>query len=271
MKQLLFDGDPAANVAVISEWKPDFIFSIGSYLRLLLEHSERLGLPLNCRTVITSGEVLDGATRSYLRRKLNADVYDHYGMEEVGGSVAWECPTHSGYHINDECVILEFLRDGEPVHPGTPGEIHITSLTRTATPIIRYATGDIATPIEEECECGRGLSMLRDIQGRISDFVATRNGRYVSPASIITRLQEAPGLDQFKVIQNPDSSIDVLVRTAKGMEATTCDQLKQVCAGLFDETAVRIIQVERIEYTSGEKFRVVESSITNRPAETQLA
>ena len=94
--------------------------------------------------------------------------------------------------------------------------------------------------------------------------MVTRNGRYVSPMSIITRMREVQGLEQFKVIQNPDSSIDVFVRTAKGMEASTRDRLERVCTGLFDKTAVRITQVKRIGYGTAEKFRIIESSITNR-------
>ena len=271
MKQLLYDSDPATVVAILSDWEPSIIFGMGSYLRLLSEYAEQLSLPLHCKTAITSGEILDGSTRSSLRTRFHADIYDHYGMEEVGGSIAWECPTHSGYHINDECVILEFLRDGEPVAPGEPGEIHVTSLTRTVTPIIRYATGDVATPLCFKCQCGRGLSLLKDIQGRILDFIITKDGRYVSPASIISRLQDVRGLDQFKVVQNQNASIDIRVRIAAGLEIPTRVKLEQICTELFSDTPVRIIHVAKIDYALGRKFRIVESSLTNRWPESQVA
>jgi len=262
MKQILYDTDPVTVVDVLSRWKPDIIFGMGSYLRLLLESSTRL--PLDCKTVITSGEILDNSTRMYLQDGFHANVYDHYGMEEVGGSVAWECPTHSGYHINDESVILEFLSDGEPVAPEEPGEIHITSLTRNVTPIIRYATGDIATSVGSDCRCGRGLSLLKDIQGRIFDFVTMKNGRFVSSASIVNRIQDVQGLQQFKLVQNADLSIDLHVRIMAGRETTTRHELEQVCTRLFEDTPVRIILVKSIDYSLGRKFRIVESLITSR-------
>jgi phenylacetate-CoA ligase len=267
MKSVLYDTDPAKVAAMLAKWKPDIIFGTGSYFRMLAECSRRLNLHLNCRTIITSGEILDSSTRAYLRDEFRANVYDHYGMEEVGGSIAWECPTHSGYHINDECVILEFLRDGEPVAPGEPGEIYITSLTRTSTPIIRYATGDIATRIASECQCGRGLSMIKNVQGRILDFVVTKNGRLVSPASIINKLEDVPGVEQFRVVQNEANMIEIHVKIAAGMDNTTQNQLEHVCTELFDDTPLRIIQVDEVDYSLGQKFRIIESSVTKRRSE----
>lgn len=264
MKTVLQDTDPAEVVAMLSDWQPDIIFGAGSYFRMLAECSRGLGIPLHCKTVITGGEILDDSTRAYLRDEFRANIYDHYGMEEVGGSIAWECPTHSAYHTNDECVILEFLRAGEPVAPGESGEIYITSLTRTLTPIIRYATGDIATPLASECQCGRGLSMLKDIQGRILDFVLTKNGRFVPPAVIINRLEDVEGLQQFRVVQNQSDMIDLHVKIDAAKDNTARHQLEQVCAGLFDNTPVRIIQAENVDYSLGQKFRIVESSLKKR-------
>jgi phenylacetate-CoA ligase len=261
VKQIVYDSDMNRAIELIGNWKPDVIFGMSSYFRILLEHAKSIGRSLDCKNVITTAEVLDRLTRAHIEDSFKAAVYDHYGMEEVGGSVAWECPTHFGYHINDETVALEFLRDGEPVAPGEPGEVHITSLTHTATPIIRYATGDIATPIEEECECGRSLSMLKDIQGRVLDALVTTDGKHIF--TIISRVQEIHGLKQFKVVQNRDFSVDLFVRIAPGMESSVRDELERTCVELLGKTPTRIIPVERIEHVSGQKFRIVESKLTS--------
>jgi len=132
------------------------------------------------------------------------------------------------------------------------------------TPIIRYATGDIATPLASECQCGRSLSKLKDVQGRILDFVVTKNGRFVSPAAIINRLEDVHGLEQFRVIQHDVNMIDLHVKIAVGMDITTRRELAHVCTALFDDTPVRIIQVESVDYSLGQKFRIVESSLAKR-------
>jgi long-subunit acyl-CoA synthetase (AMP-forming) len=113
--------------------------------------------------------------------------------------------------------------------------------------------------------------LLKDIQGRILDFIITKDGRYVSPASIISRLQDVRGLDQFKVVQNQDASIDIRVRIAAGLEIPTRVKLEQICTELFSDTPVRIIHVAKIDYALGRKFRIVESSLTNRWPESQVA
>jgi phenylacetate-CoA ligase len=264
MKQILYTTDPAKAVMILADWRPDIIFGDPAYLRLLVKATKTTGLEIKCKTVITSGQVLDESTRSYIGIGFQAEVYDHYGLEEVGGSVAWECPTHSGYHVNDESVILEFLRDGQPVAFGKPGEIHVTSLTRTVTPIIRYATGDIGVPLEDECECGRGLSLLKDIQGRIMDYVVTKDGRYVPSNLIIGGIEALQGIEDYKVFQNVDQTIDLHVRITKGMEDTALLKLKHVCSNLFGDTPARIINVDHVNQATGRKFRIVESAFTNK-------
>ena len=111
--------------------------------------------------------------------------------------------------------------------------------------------------------------MLKDIQGRILDFILTKNGRLVSPASIINRLEDVHGLWQFRVVQNQTNMIDLYVKIAAGMDNITRYELEQVCIRLFDDTPVRIIQVENVDYSLGQKFRIVESLITKRWSEAQ--
>jgi len=264
MKQILYNTDPVKAVRILSDWKTDVIFGNPSYLRLLANSAKTIGLTLRCKTVITSGQFLDDTTRAFIGNAFQADIYDHYGMEEVGGSIAWECPTHSGYHVNDECVILEFLRDGEPVAPGEPGEIHVTSLTRTVTPIIRYATGDIGIPLDFECGCGRKLSLLKDIQGRIMDYIVTKDRRYVPSILIIGRVEELQGIEQYKVFQNKDQTIDLHVKITDGMESIVFFELRRVCSDLFGDTPARIVKVDHVEQASGRKFRIVESALTSK-------
>src|SRR5208337_3464136 len=96
VKQIVYDSDMNRAIELIGNWKPDVIFGMSSYLRILLEHAKPIGRSLNCKIVIATGEVLDRLTRSQIQDSFKAAVYDHYGMEEVGGSVAWECPTHFG-------------------------------------------------------------------------------------------------------------------------------------------------------------------------------
>ena len=59
-------------------------------------------------------------------------------------AVGWEPIPSAGYRVVAPRVIVEVLRDGEPVASGETGEIVVTSIDNHVMPFLRYATGDLA-------------------------------------------------------------------------------------------------------------------------------
>ena len=251
------------HVNLCSAWKPHVLIASPWYYRALTRFLEENGKSLAFERTISSGDLLDDATRNRITSAIQADVFDSYGLNEVG-EVAWECPTHSGYHINAESLLVEFLRDGEPVAAGEPGEVYVTSFCRTATPIIRYSTGDVATPIDDICPCGRGLPLLKNIQGRIADFIQWEDGHLMSPHEVTDDLQLTFGVEQFRVVQQSDLSIVVYVKTSQKQTDEVSHDLERRCKHLFGNLPVSIQLVDRFEDEKGPKFRLVESRLANR-------
>jgi phenylacetate-CoA ligase len=246
---------------MLAKLKPDVLMADSAYCRALARLSEITEKSLSFRFVVTSSAVLDPSTRKFIGDKFQAEVYDHYGIEEVGGSIAWECPTHSGYHTNAESLLLEFLSNGEPVQAGEAGEVCVTSFHRIATPIIRYLDGDIAIQVNDECNCGRGLPLIREIQGRAMDFIASENGKYISPMAIVAALQNTPGVDQFKVTQREDYSIEIQAAIYRGDPEVVTQEVRRRCYLLFGIMPFNVSLVGKIEGSQGRKYRVVESHI----------
>jgi phenylacetate-CoA ligase len=216
---------------------------------------------LRFKVVITTAELPDNATRSLIQEKFRAEVYDHYGLEEVG-PVAWECPTREGYHLNSESLLIEVMKDGRPVREDEPGELYVSSLYQMATPMLRYNTEDRATLSSDRCPCGRGLARLKSIEGRSFDFVLTSDGHRVSPILIMGTLESANGVEQYRLIQNTDSSIDVLVVAKQVGSETIIQELTSRCNLLFGNTIVRIKLVNKIDVKT-RKFRFIESHVTH--------
>jgi len=248
------------HIEVLSRWKPEVLVASTMHCRALARLTEESGKSISFKVVVTSGEILDDSTRKLISNNLDAEVFDHYGIEEVG-SIAWECPTHSGYHINSECSILEFLHNGEPVAVGESGDVHITSFHKVATPIIRYSVGDIAIASDDECSCGRRLPMIKSIEGRVVDSIVTEEGHRISPGPAILILSNTYGVDQFKVIQREDHSIELLVTTREEADAVLRDA-EQRCQMLFGNLPVSVRVVERIENPKGAKSRMIESHVS---------
>jgi phenylacetate-CoA ligase len=260
-KQVSLATDIQNHAQFFSAERPDVIIAPPSYYTALARFCENAGKHLTFRIVVSSYEMLDHSTRRLIEDKFEAEVFDHYGTEEAG-PLAWECPTHSGYHINGDSLIMEFLRDGEPVANGEPGEVHVTSFHRQATPVIRYFTDDIAVPVSGDCQCGRNLPMLRNIEGRIEDFILTTDGRYISPLVVVYCLWSLITRGQYRIIQESDLSIRILVKKIEGRTGQVLKEIEQRCRELFGETPLTLELVDRIE--EKDRFHLVESRAFDR-------
>ena len=149
------------------------------------------------RTLIVAGEPGGSipATRERIERSWGARVIDHHGLTEVG-PVSFECLEAPGaLHINEAEFIAEVLdsQTGRGVSDGQTGELVITNLGRTASPVIRYRTGDIVVRRSEPCRCGRTWARLEGgILSRADDMVNSRgvNVYPVGIESVVRRLTE---------------------------------------------------------------------------------
>src|SRR5262249_25041072 len=104
--------------------------------------------PSKVRRIIVAGEP-GGSVRSTQARIealwRGARVFDHHGMTEVG-PVSYSCPQRDrALHVIEESYFAEVIdpASGKAVAPGDRGELVLTNLGRTGSPLIRYRTGDI--------------------------------------------------------------------------------------------------------------------------------
>jgi phenylacetate-CoA ligase len=90
--------------------------------------------------------------------------------------MGWECKNTGEMHLSDDSVIVEVVRDGQPVLPGEEGEVVGTALHSYATPLIRYSIGDVAIKGSDRCSCGDPFSTIRRLRGRVTAYVKLPNG-----------------------------------------------------------------------------------------------
>jgi len=133
--------------------------------------------------VLTGAEGLLPHDREAINKAFGP-AFDTYGCREVM-LMASECEAHDGLHTSMENLIVEVVvREGTTVRaarPGETGEVVITDLHNLACPMIRYVNGDLAVAgAEERCGCGRGLSRIGQIQGRVAETMYDGQGRAVS-------------------------------------------------------------------------------------------
>ena len=120
------------------------------------------------KTVLLSADYVSDQIRSKIRRTWGAEVFEHYGMTEMGLGCAVSCEHQKGYHVREADLYLEIIdpNTGQVLPDGQWGEIVFTTLTRTGMPFIRYRTGDISRWKTEPCPCGSRLTLLDYIKDR---------------------------------------------------------------------------------------------------------
>lgn len=124
-------------------------------------------------------------TRKNIEELWGADVYDYYGLSDIFGSCAGMCEAKNGLHWAEDHILVEVLDPdtGEPVAEGERGEMVLTTLKKTARPLIRFRTGDIVSYTTEPCACGRTSLRLHGIHGRLDDMLIIK-GVNVFPSDV---------------------------------------------------------------------------------------
>lgn len=205
----------------IKRFSPRFIKGYPSSIYFLAKYVGERNIDLKVKAIITTGETLTPTQRKIIEEEFNTKVFDTYGGE--GMNVSGECSSHIGQHINAENIIVEIVdENGEPVSYGERGEIVLTNLEAFAMPFIRYDIKDVGSLSDEKCPCGRGLPLLKSIEGRLSDVLVTSEGKLLVVHFFTGLFEWITGVDMFQVIQKkPDY---ILVKIVKNDKYTDADE-----------------------------------------------
>lgn len=252
--------EPAQTLATYEQVRPAVLYGCVTPLRELALAIRRQGSRTPPpRSVITTAESLDAATRKLLRETFGCPVYDFYGMTEMG-LIGWECPAQAGYHLALDSVLVERL----PLGDGSGRyQLACTNLALRGMPLLRYASGDIGYGYEEErCACGSRLPRLRRVEGRQVDVITLPDGRRCSPYQFTCELEKIAGLGRYRVVQERAGALRIEAEpdTAVPLPAQHLRQavMAAIATVTGDSVTIEVELVERIEQERGRKFRVVE-------------
>jgi len=145
---------------------------------------EVAGVPFRPRTALLTTDHVPEAICRRLRAS-GVEVFEHYGMTEMGLGGAVDCAAHAGYHLREPDLLFEIVdpEGGAPVAEGAWGEVVFTTLTRRGMPLIRYRTGDLSRLVPGPCPCGAALRRLSRVRGR-TDAPAVPCGRGRAPVAL---------------------------------------------------------------------------------------
>jgi len=259
----LSDQSMAAYVRTLQRYKPRLLVSYASplavFAQFLLTSGERIP---GIRAVVTSAETLFPWQRELIAKAFDRPVYDRYGCREFG-TIAHECETGEGYHLNAERFLVEILDEaGAPVKPGEIGEIFITDLDNFGFPFIRYRIGDLAEKSGRQCSCGRGLPLLGALKGRSFDIVRAPNGNRIGGTFWTLALRSVRGVRNFQVEQTEKARLVVRIEKEPDFSADSEQRIRDLIIGKCSgEMKIDFKYLDKIPLTASGKHRFVISRL----------
>ncbi len=214
---------------------------------------------LQVRFVSTGGEILTPLMREQIEQAFSGPLYDTYGSIEFH-ALGWQCEATGDYHVCDDGLILEVVKEGIPVRAGERGEVIGTDLLSFAMPLIRYRLGDVVTKGSESCRCGKPFSTIRSIQGRMIDYFVLPGNRVVHPYEF--GVIKVPWIREFQMTQNePDSIVMHVVPFHCPSTAEMETLIRPIVKVVGGDVRFAVNLVDSIPISPSGKFRVYRSMV----------
>ncbi|MCB1958026.1 MAG: AMP-binding protein [Rhodocyclaceae bacterium] len=228
-------GQTEQQLGAIADLQPNAYVGTPSFLRILLDKADELGIRTAFTKAFVSGEAFPPSQRDALAAR-GIQAYQAYATADLG-LIAYETQAREGLVV-DEDVIVEIVRPGtgDPVASGEVGEVVVTTFNPDY-PLIRFGTGDLSALMAGASPCGRSNQRIRGWMGRADQTTKIR-GMFVHPAQVAEVLRRHPEISRARlVVENPDGvdRMELRCECAGGS-----DDLRQALAGTVrDVTKLR--------------------------------
>lgn len=200
-------GQTEQQVQVMAALEPDGYAGTPSFLKIILDRAESMGVGLRrLRKALFAGEAFPAALRDEFIAR-GVDGYQSYGTADIG-TIAYETAAREGLVI-DEGVLVEIVHPGTggPVTMGEVGEVVVTSLYNSDYPLIRFGTGDLSAFMGGTSPCGRTNLRIKGWMGR-ADQTAKVRGLFVHPSQVGAILRRHPGIGRARLVIDNEGGAD---------------------------------------------------------------
>lgn len=266
-RRIMINGvQPADAVAdALAAYRPDVILAMSGMLCRVADHLLHTGRPsIRPRVVVVGGEMTTPQMRRQLEAAFRAPVFETYASHEVP-VLGWQCRVAGGFHVSDDGVILEVVRNGAAVAPGESGEVVVTNLHAYAMPLVRYQLADVVTRGTDGCACGQPFATIDAIQGRMVDLFPLADGRVISPYEILTRtIRGENWFTQFQLLQERADRVVLRIVPETSPDG---ERLARIVADtrafLGPAVEFEIVLVDDLPLEASGKFRPLRSLVSN--------
>ncbi|MDQ5988276.1 MAG: Phenylacetate-coenzyme A ligase [Syntrophus sp. SKADARSKE-3] len=268
-------GNTEKQVMIMQDYRSTVLVCTAGYALVLADYMESRGMDakgLSLRVGLFGGEPLPEDTRREIEDRMSIVATDNYGVSEVmGPGIAGECLCKNGMHISEDAFLPEIIdpKTGEILHPGSVGELVLTTLSKEAFPMVRYRTGDLTRLDYGPCECGRTFVRMIKTLGRSDDMLIIK-GVNIFPSQIEEIIHAVSGeKPPYQIIVKRKGAMDTMevhievTEKIFGLELlhqrAFLDLIKKRIRSVVGiETAVRLVEPRSLPATDNTMARVVD-------------
>lgn len=250
-------------IAELVEWQPDAIRAYASSLYMVASYIRDKGLQApHPRVIESAAEKLWDWQRKVVEDVFGCKVFEMYGSREIP-AMACECECHNGMHMFSDLRLVEVIKDNRAAKPGEEGNIVITDLVNYGMPFIRYEIGDVGVISEENCQCGRGFPLLKEIKGRITSTIRTPDGRRIHGEYFTHLFYNISGVKAFQVHGTKLNELIISIQPDKDFDRGAVEQIiSKIRCHMGESVNVKYRLVDDIPKTSSGKRHFTISDVS---------
>lgn len=195
--------------------KTEILDGYVSALTLLVDYVKRKNVKgLRFKAIASGAEYLSPQARQLIESTFKCKVYNRYGGTEVGWMAHQSNKSRAEeLLIMSDKLLLEVIKNGKSAKPGQIGEVVVTDFTNKVMPFIRFQVGDVAVAENPKkiSPCGRGLHLLRSVEGRINDLFVLPDDKILSSHVWHKLFMSQDYIKEFKLIQEKKDRVIIQV------------------------------------------------------------
>lgn len=235
--------------------RPPWLHGYPSLLSLLAGHivDSSSDLGYRPRWVTVGAENLLTHQANSMRAAFGTEPVQHYGMAEAVANAS-ECSS-GRLHCDEDFAAMEFVQDGKDRH-----RVVGTNLSNPATPLIRYDTGDLASPASDGCDCGLPGRIVSRVDGRLEDYVVLPSGARIGRLDHV--FKDLVSIREAQIVQSRPGA--VTIRVVPGPNYDEREEralLAEARKRMGSDMEIEIQHTELLERTDHGKLRLVVSHL----------
>ncbi len=211
------------------------------------------------KAIFPTAESITPQSKKTIESFFKTTLYDQYASSE-GAPFIFECKNNN-LHLEMQSGVFEVLDQNNL--PAKEGRLVVTSFTTYGTPLIRYDIEDSVELSDEQCSCGNNNPLVKQILGRIDDYVYSPETGKINLGNVSNTLKDIKGIVKFQVIQNDLESVNVKIVIDEKVFSSHYEKklIKNWRDRIGKSMKIHLKKVDEIPVEKSGKYRMVKNNI----------